>query len=206
MIVRLGTLVSATVIFTSAVVPAQSPGSSPANPQLRTELIRMRDEDQAAREGFERAVSRNDTDYADRLTQADTARTGRLKTIVAADGWPTVAAVGRDGVQAAWLLLQHAPDLEWQASMLPVLERSADAGDVSRASVATLTDRVLVRSGKPQRYGSSFSIVDGRLVADAIEDEEHVDTRRAAVGLPSMAEYVALLRESSGLPVEWPRR
>ena len=90
--------------------------------------------------------------------------------------------------------------------MLPVVERAAEAGDVPKSEVALLTDRVLVRSGRSQRYGSSFSIVSGRLVADPIEDEANVDARRATVGLPSMAEYAKLLLELNGMPVEWPRK
>jgi hypothetical protein len=70
--------------------------------------------------------------------------------------------------------------------MLPRLELPSAAGEISRADVALLTDRVLVHGGRPQRYGSSLSAVNGRLVADAIEDEIDVDSRRAAVGLPTM--------------------
>jgi hypothetical protein len=64
---------------------------------------------------------------------------------------------------------------------------------------------VLVRSGQAQRYGSSFSVVDGRLVADPIQDEETVDSRRAEVGLPPMAEYARDLADVYMMPVEWPR-
>jgi hypothetical protein len=48
--------------------------------------------------------------------------------------------------------------------------------------------------------------VNGRLVAEAIEDEINVDSRRAAVGLPSMAEYALLLADLYKMPVEWPRQ
>jgi hypothetical protein len=151
------------------LVRAQAP---PQRPELRAELLQLRQDDQAARVGFALAVSRNDTDYLRRLQESDSRREARLKAIVATEGWPSTALVGRDGVEAAWLLLQHATDTAWQAKMLPVLERAAEAGDVRREDVALLTDRVLVRSGRAQRYGNSFSIIGGRLIADPIEDEE----------------------------------
>jgi hypothetical protein len=112
--------------------------------------------------------------------------------------------VGKDGVEAAWLILQHSPDNAWQEQMLPVLERAAAAGEMSRTEVTLLTDRVLVHRGKPQRYGNSFSFKDGRLVADPIEDIGGLDARRAALGLPTMGEYVRHLAELYKMPVEWP--
>jgi hypothetical protein len=173
---------------------------------LRAELLQLREADQAARAGFAEAVSRNDAAYGQRLQESDLKRETRLKAIVAAEGWPTVALVGQDGTETAWLLLQHATDTEWQASMLPILERAAEAGDVRRSDLALLTDRVLLKSGRAQRYGSSFSVTGGKLVADPIEDEHSVDARRAAVGLPPMADYAKMLATMNGLPVEWPRK
>lgn len=177
-----------------------------STPELRAELLRMREADQAEREDFSGRLNRNDIGYLSALTAADRVRSDRLKTIVSAGGWPTSSAVGSDGVEAAWLILQHTPDYEWQNEMLPVIERAAVAGDIPRGDVAMLTDKILRRAGRPQRYGSAFSIVAGRVVADPIEDEANLDARRAEVGLPLMSEYVKLLAEITGLPVEWPRR
>ena len=87
---------------------------------------------------------------------------------------------------------------------MPVLETHARAGELTPSSVAMLTDRVLVRAGRAQRYGSSFEVVDGRLVAHRIEDIAGLDARRASVGLAPMAEYVRKLGEVYKLPVEWP--
>ena len=136
--------------------------------------------------------------------RADSARTRRLKQIVASRGWPTPVVVGEDGAEAAWLILQHSPDYAWQERMLPRLEKAAAAGEMSRTEVALLTDRVLVHGGKPQRYGNSFTFKNGRLLADPIEDIGGLDARRAALGLPTMAEYVRHLAEAYKMPVEWP--
>jgi hypothetical protein len=194
--------------LTSAVL-ATSAGQAPttvADAGLRAELVQLAREDQAAREGLADAIKSNNAAFDDKLREGDFARTRRLKEIVAAHGWPTVAQVGRGGVGAAWLIVQHSPDFSWQEEMLPRLELAFAAGEISRADVALLTDRVLVHGGRPRRYGSSFSVVNGRLVADAIEDEIDVDSRRAAVGLPSMAEYARLLADLYKMPVDWPRQ
>jgi hypothetical protein len=177
-----------------------------AEPALRAEFLELGRDDQAVREGLADAIKSNNTVFLEKLIEGDAARTKRLKEVVSAHGWPTVALIGRDGVQAAWLILQHSADWAWQEEMLPRLQAASESGDIPPADVALLTDRVLVHAGRPQRYGSSFSVVKGRLVADAIEDEITVDSRRAAVGLPSMAEYALLLADSYKMPVEWPRQ
>ena len=174
---------------------------------LRAELVRLGAEDQAAREGFGPAMARNDTSYAWGLMRSDSARTRRLREIVSEHGWPTPQLVGKEGVNAAWLILQHTPDTAFRRRLMPRLDSAAARGELPAQDLATMTDRLLVESGKPQRYGTSFAIVAGRMVAHALEDTLHVDERRAAVGLPPMAEYVVMLREAYKLPVDWqPKR
>ena len=52
-----------------------------------------------------------------------------------------------------------------------------------------------MREGKPQIYGTQFTFAaDGHLVLHPIEDAEHVDERRRAVGLPPMAEQERMVR------------
>lgn len=171
---------------------------------LRAELLAIGQADQAARAGFGAAMAARDTVYLQRLMAGDSARTLRLREIVRAHGWPVPSRAGADGAEAAWLVLQHSDDLAWQQSLLPVLDAHARAGELPRPEVAMLTDRVLVRSDRPQRYGSSFAVVEGRLVAHPIEEFAGLEARRAAVGLPPMAEYVRKLAEVYKLPVEWP--
>jgi hypothetical protein len=171
---------------------------------LRAELLRLEVQDQEGRGDVAALVASKDTALLFRFMRADSARTRRLKEIVARYGWLTPPLVGKDGVEAAWLILQHSPDYAWQEQMLPVLERAAAAGEIRRTDVALLTDRVLVLRGKPQRYGNSFTFQNGRLVADPIEDIGGLDARRAALGLPTMREYVRQLGEAYKTPVEWP--
>lgn len=174
---------------------------------LRGELIQLGQEDQTAREGFGPALARNDTAYVLGLLRGDSARTRRLREIVTARGWPTPQLVGKEGVNGAWLILQHTPDTAFRRRLLPTLDSAQKRGDIPANDYVTMLDRILVESGKPQIYGTQFAFVNGRLVAQPIEDTARVDERRAAVGLPPMAEYVALLKDGYKMPVDWqPRR
>jgi hypothetical protein len=75
------------------------------------------------------------------------------------------------------------------------MQRAGDAGELHAALVALSIDHMLVRQGKPQLYGTQFHEVDGRLVPEPIQDPEHVDERRAKVGLQPLAEYASLMNE-----------
>lgn len=50
-----------------------------------------------------------------------------------------------------------------------------------------LEDRVRIKEGKPQLYGSQLS--GNPLCFDPIEDEAHVDERRRSIGLEPLADY-----------------
>ena len=88
--------------------------------------------------------------------------------------------------------------------MLPEFERLGRSGELPLADLALLADRILVHRGQPQRYGSQFDIVNGRLVPAPVADLAALDERRASVGLPTMAEYIKVLTEQTKLPVTWP--
>ncbi len=184
--------------------PAPAVGRRAWSASLADTLRRLAREDQDGRADVARAVTAGDTAVLHRMERADSARSRWLRAVVRVRGWPTRALVGDSASQAAWLLLQHSPSYDFQREMLPRLEQAAARGDLSRADLALLTDRVLVHDGRPQRYGSQFAVAGGRLVADPIDDLPRLDTRRAAVGLPPMAEYVRMLGEFYKLPVTWP--
>lgn len=174
---------------------------------LRQELLTLAKVDQAEREGFAAAAAADDTAYLMRLLAADSARSLRLQEVVATlNGWPGASLVGEDGAEAAFLILQHSPSHEFQKQMLPLLREAARRGEAAPQGVALLTDRLLIHEGKPQRYGSQFFVMNGKLVLEPIEDEANVDRRRAEIGLPPIAEYLRLAEEMYQLSVQREQR
>lgn len=138
--------------------------------------------------------------HADALEVAriDRANAAWLKRLIAKRGWPGKSLVLKDGARAAWRLALHGdaePGLHEQ--VLVLLDAAVADGEAESAHLATLTDHVLVANGKPQRYGTQFHLVDGKLVPHPIEDEANVDLLRAFAGLPSLSEYKKALREGS---------
>ena len=172
------------------------------NKALQTELIKMGREDQKYRTKWQNQMikmspeERSAPNKADPLmkkqAQVDRRNIMRLAEIIQKHGWPGPSLVGEKASSAAFLVLQHA-ELGQQEKYLPLLKASATKGEANRADAATLEDRVLVGEGKKQRYGTQVHFgpeTGGKWELYAIEDEEHVDERRAAVGMEPLAEYL----------------
>ncbi len=71
------------------------------------------------------------------------------------------------------------------------------AGETSARDQAYLEDRVRVHAGRPQLYGTQFTYDQDQLKPHPIEDPEHLDRRRAAVGLTPFADYEAQIHRRS---------
>lgn len=164
-------------------------------PNLREELLDMEDRDQRARRSMRVAGDENDDGPLATMTRIDKENTARMHEIVGEVGWPTKSAVGSDGTQAAWLLVQHADlDVAFQRRCLKLMEAERERGEVFTQNLAYLTDRVRVNEGKKQEYGTQFYVVDGKHQPRPIRDAKNVDKRREKMGLSTLEEYRKLMR------------
>lgn len=147
-----------------------------SNKRLCFKLLWMSYNDQRARQAW---LSSRKWD-----NKVDYHNTEKMKPIITAYGWPGETLVGTMDVRAAWLLVQHADhDREFQKQCHCLLESAVKSGEAQAQHLAYLTDRICVGDGVPQIYGTQLEY--------PIADHEHVDERRAAVGLESLAEYMA---------------
>jgi hypothetical protein len=74
-----------------------------------------------------------------------------------------------------------------------LLESAHRRGQAQGQHVALLTDRLARARGEPQVYGTQAMLRDGRMAVGPIRDSSGVDARRAAIGLPPLAEYLRVL-------------
>ena len=161
--------------------------------EARQQLADRGQADQAVREGFG-GGGVVDSAQAALMARIDSSNTAWLKDYVSQWGWPTAQQVGRDGVEAAFLIVQHAVhDTAFMRAMLQPIEQAYRRGDLEGGAVALLTDRVEVKAGRPQIYGTQLSLREGRWVLDPIADSSAVDARRQRLGLPPLAEYLRLV-------------
>lgn len=168
-------------------------------PALRHELLEMAKRDQQVRQALiekqQSGAQLSSRDVA-RIDSVDRAHTERMKAIIDTHGWPDQQAVGVDGANAAFLLVQHADrDPTFQKASLVLLREAYAEGLATGQQVALLTDRVLVAEGKPQLYGTQAQIQHGEIIFQPIQDSAHVDKRRAEMGLMPLREYQQRMRE-----------
>jgi hypothetical protein len=171
------------------------------NETLRAELLRMREDDLSTRRRLIEAGQLYGPHlprdwYHPEMEMVHRKNNARLREIIAEYGFPARSLVGDDGCDAAWQIAQHAIlDIELQELVLPMLKKAADEGDAPAQHYAMLTDSVLFRKGELQIYGSIFVGGENGLVPAPIADPEHVDERRAAMGLMPLREHMAKLQQ-----------
>ena len=162
------------------------------NDSLRNVLVEMARADQAARAGLT-AARASDTAFMRNMARVDSVNAAHLREILARFGWPTRSMVGAKGASAAWLVVQHSAALQEEGERLML---AAPPGEVSPSDLALLIDRRLVSQQRPQRYGSQLTpFVNGTTSFYPVEDPAGLAERRAAAGLPPLADYVRMIEE-----------
>ncbi|MGG2461702.1 DUF6624 domain-containing protein [Streptomyces sp. RGM 3693] len=171
--------------------------AQPQQPALAAELLRRMAADQHAR-GVREDGNQVPPDFA-RMRALDAENAAALRRIIGAHGWPGHSLVGTEAANAAWLIVQHA-ELDLQLRSLDLLASAVEQGEATRQQLALLTDRVLMRQGKPQLYGTQYrDLRDGHgYQLWEVADPEDLDARRATVGLGPHSAYAAALRDLFG--------
>ncbi|NLB14048.1 MAG: hypothetical protein GX826_08535 [Gammaproteobacteria bacterium] len=108
----------------------------------------------------------------------------RLEELLQSHEWPRLSEVGEDAAIAAFLVVQHA-DVAYQEKYLPIIRQRYEQGEAKGGWVALLTDRIRVRQGQPQLYGTQSRMDEetGKNGLYSIEDPEQVDAPRAELGM-----------------------
>jgi hypothetical protein len=173
--------------------------------ELARELSAMAQEDQRVRAdlAWDGHLFRG---YHPRMAEVHSRNAERLREIIDQHGWPGRTVVGDRAGRAAWLILQHAiayPQL--MRSGLELIREASERGEVSRAEVAVLEDRIRILEGRPQLYGTQHDWDEhGEMSPLPIEDSKGVDERRLAIGLPRLRESTIRVREGAKAAGELP--
>ena len=166
-------------------------------PALRATLLHMANEDQKIREQMAGNAGFSE-ERLESLRDLDIFHTNKLKTIYAKNGWPNTSMIGRDGVQAFWLLAQHSTDFDFQRTLLPHVQAAFDTGEIEANSYALFVDRILVREGKPQKYGTQIKEwVNKTPIPFPIENRNDVNTLRGSIGLFDLEDYLLLVKDAA---------
>lgn len=155
------------------------------NQNLLDELMLMKQRDVDTRSWLVREGRLYDG-YSDEMQQVHRENAHRLNELISQHGWPTISLVGLEGCRAAWLIAQHSictPDL--QRRFLTLVTQAAENGEVPKAQVAFLIDRIRFNEDKPQIYGTVLDWDEKGELSCVVEDPVNLDARRREMGLPA---------------------
>ncbi|MFP7658094.1 DUF6624 domain-containing protein [Chryseobacterium proteolyticum] len=135
--------------------------------------------------------------YHKEMEQLHSRNAKKLNDIMDIIGYPGIDKVGKEASEAAWLIIQHAigqPEL--MRKCVRLLKDAVDEQKADPKNLAYLSDRIAVFEGKPQLYGTQFDWNEnGEMVPNFIDNITKVNERRKSVGLNTLEEQTAIIRE-----------
>lgn len=171
---------------------------------LQKELLEIYTEDQGIRGDFMKIYKDPNSDkkkidsIGKLMRKKDSINLIKVIKILDEKGWVGKDVVGAQANQTLFLVIQHS-DLKYQQKYLPMMREAVKKGNANPGNLAYLEDRVALREGRRQIYGSQSSKnkMTNKLHISPMIDPDNVDKRRAEVGLGTMAEYAAKMN------IEW---
>lgn len=164
---------------------------------LQAELLAILEEDQKYRMQMgetQKKFGPNSKEMNDLwkiANQKDSINLIKVKKILEEKGWVGKDKVGAQANSALFLVIQHS-DLETQKKYLPMMKEAVKKGNASPGSLALLIDRIEIREGRKQIYGSQIGInqSNNTYYVLPLTDPDNVDKRRTEVGLDPISNYI----------------
>ncbi|HMJ47962.1 MAG TPA: DUF6624 domain-containing protein [Ferruginibacter sp.] len=125
------------------------------------------------------------------MDDTDSINLVQVKAIIEKYGWLGYNEIGSQANTAIFMVIQHS-DQATQEKYLPMMREAVKNGKAKPGSLALLEDRVALKQGRMQNYGSQilWSNAGSKYFVLPLDDPDNVDKRRAIVGLQPLSEYV----------------
>lgn len=170
-----------------------NPTNEKFNDSLSTILEKIYESDQTIRGEMSKLRQKYNTaspeykELARRMQVTDSINLVLVTSLIDQYGWLSKAVVGKTGNSAIWLVIQHA-DLATQEKYYPIMEKAVQENKASKKDLAYLEDRILMRQGKKQLYGTQYKLdpETNEMKLWEVEDPDRLNERRASIGLPPM--------------------
>ncbi len=118
-------------------------------------------------------------------------------------GWPD--GLSDKANSAIFLVIDHA-EFAAQEKYYPVVKEKAEEGIIGKEDAATLQDRILMKKGEMQVYGTQTTrvVINGENINYLwpVKNPDQLDKLRKEVNLPLIAEYIAVF-EKQGIKLVW---
>ena len=183
-------------LVSSAQVTSFSIDNTKLNKPLSDSLKAIYKSDQSIRMAYAQAKQQNKpSEFLDslmeKMQETDRENLKKVNAIVRDNGWLGPQTIGIEGAQGLFLVIQHA-DLETQEYYLPLIRKAEKEGEILSSNLAILEDRICMRKGRNQIYGSQgFTDKEtGKKYIYPIGNIDGLEDRRKAMGMPPMKDYV----------------
>jgi len=166
---------------------------------LKNQLEHIYFLDQGVREVFSKDLSENrkmelllkfnlfpdvfeDDEKIDFIKKIDSINLVAVEKIISENGYPSKELVGDIGSRAVFNVLEHSSS-QILEKYFPILVEAQKNGEISKASLAMIEDKILMYRGKPQIYGTQirkFEDENGKLINFLwpLDNPELVDAKR----------------------------
>jgi len=153
--------------------------------------------DQDARRSWSKGIekygkeSREADSLLNAMIVADSLHVIRVTSFLDKYGWMPADSIGKMANLALFIVIQHA-GIETQKKYLPMMRDAVKKGAVKPGHLALLEDRVALREGNLQIYGSQiyYNKASATPFVAPLMDPETVDERRKSVGLEPLSKYL----------------
>ncbi len=161
------------------------------NENLRRKLLKMSAKDQKVRDELAQTGELFEG-YCAKMEAVHLENAAALEKIIDEHGWTGISLVGKDGAEAAWLIVQHAISLpEFSRKCLKLLEKAVSEAEAEAWQAAYLQDRIAFLEGKPQKYGTQSDWNEkGKMQVWTLENADKVNEYRAEIGLKPLEKLV----------------
>src|ERR1044072_3649459 len=153
--------------------------------KLKEQLVKM-----ALRQSelLQQVVQKDQTKKSDKekLNKTYEDNSAKLCQVLKTNGWPTTPLVEEGGVRATFEILKNAGTFELQRDLLPVIVAAIKKDPVQKREFAGLIDRLSMKAGRKQIFGTQAVSIRGFLGLYPVENEAKLDSLRALYDLEPM--------------------
>lgn len=173
---------------------------------IRNEIARRMKRDQEVRfkaiEANKKGRTGPELTAVHNMASVDQENTRRMIELIQDVGWLSEARFGSETQLGAFLIVQHSGNMRLMRTVLPLIEVEAKSNPTLGQSYALLHDRLQLRLGRKQRYGTQAQTnPDGNVTIGRLEDRSRVDEWRREMGLGPLADYARLMAKGYGVKV-----
>ena len=183
------------IVLSSLLLPISARSTECHDASLAKKYAHMHSTDQALRGKYidilEKEHAKVSIDQAEKdrlevsISETDEKNQIELDRLIKSCGWPKKLD-GKRAAFSAFLIIQHAP-LPYQLKYFPMIKAANSRGEISNEHLAWLIDRILVRQGKLQKYGTESEYGSNKIYP--IEDSKNLNKRRKKMRLPPLKEF-----------------